>query len=473
MADDPNVSSLDTRGAILSGDLRKTVFLLALPVLGEQFLSFCIGFYDTWLSGRLGAEATTAVGLAVYVNWLAIMLFALVGTGTTALVARHWGAGRFTDANEVTNRSISLALIVGAVVSVLIMAAAPGFASLLDMHGETGRIAVRYLRIDALGMCFTSLSLVGAAALRGTGDMRTPMLILGLTSIVNAVASTLFVFGIGPLPRLGLDVALLQPMGVDGIVAGTLFARATGGLLMLLVLSRGWSELRLSAAQMKPRGETSRRILRIGAPAALDGAVMWFGQLLFLMIIARLEHGPLGDATFAAHVVGIRVEAITYLPAVAWGFAAATMIGQLLGAGDPRRATRAGHSAALQCGLLALIASFAFYFGAGFIYELMHNDPSVHRIGTPALQLLAIFQIPSVMVIVYVTALRGAGDTRFPLWMTVIGVFGVRLPLAYWCGIHQGGGLWGAWIGMCADTSVRAVMGVVRFHGGRWASTRV
>ena len=237
---------------------------------------------------------------------------------------------------------------------------------------------------------------------------------------------------------------------------------------MLVALARGLSGLQLCRRELRLRGDLVRRILRIGAPAAVDGLLVWGGHFMFLKIISRV-----GDAAFSAHVIGIQVEALTYLPAVAWGLASATMIGQSLGAGDAARAVRSGHEAVLQCCLLAALIATVFFFAAEEIYNLMHNSPEVRAIGVPAFRLLALFQIPLAVSIVYVFALRGAGDTRSAMLINSFGVLGVRLPVAFLCGLVLSGGLFGAWIGMCADVSIRAVLVTLRFYRGRWITTRV
>ena len=159
--------------------------------------------------------------------------------------------------------------------------------------------------------------------------------------------------------------------------------------------------------------------------------------------------------------------------AVAWGYAAATMIGQSLGAEDRKRAVKAGHEAVLQCSLLGAVITIAFYAGAPAIYRIMHEDPAVREVGIPAFRMLAFFQIPLVLSITYVFGLRGAGDTRYPLLINSFGVFCIRLPVAYLCGIVWQMGLIGAWIGMCCDVTVRAALVSVRFIRGRWLTTRV
>ncbi|MHC4090537.1 MAG: MATE family efflux transporter, partial [Planctomycetota bacterium] len=359
-----------TRG-ITAGNIRRAVFWLALPVLGEQLLNSFIALVDVYLAGQLSKEATAAVGLAAYTEWLASMLFALVATGTTALVARCVGAGDGAGANRFTNQSITLSFISGLAFSALLFALAPTFAGLQDMTGRTYQITVEYIRIDSTALTFTSLTLVGAAALRGAGDTRTPMMILGAVNILNAVVSAALVFGWGPFPTFG----------VRGIVLGTVVGRVSGGLIMLAVLLYGRGGLRLAWSSLGLHADPVGRLLRIGVPAASDGAVMWAGHFVFLMIVARLAGGELQVAYYAAHMIGVRLEALTYLPATAWAIAAATMIGQNLGAQRPDRATRSGHEATLQCGLLASLVGLLFFVGAEALFRLMHNDVMVHDVG--------------------------------------------------------------------------------------------
>lgn len=448
---------------LLGGPLRLTVFSLALPVLLEQFLNFCVGTCDIWLAGHLPdaaqtTPATAAVGVAAYVGWLASMLFSFVAAGTTALVARYWGAGEFEAANRVTNRSLFLAALAGVAFLVVIWPTAPLFAQALRLDPVATRITVNYLRLDGIGLMFSAVSLVTAAALRGAGDMRTPMVILGAVNVVNLIVSATLVYGFGPFPTLG----------VDGIVAGTVTARLAGGVLMLAWLCHPGGRLHLRLEDCLPGGRDTRRILRIGLPAALDGAVLWTGHFLFLQIISLLGSVPL-----ATHMVGIRIEAITYLPAVAWGAAAATMVGQSLGGRDPLRARRAGHEAVLQCSLLGVVITLAFTLGAELIFDAMHTDDAVRSSGAAAFPIVGLFQIPLLVGIIYAAALRGAGDTRFPLLVTAISTFGLRLPLAWLWGIELGWGLAGAWGAMCVDMAVRAGMASARFLRGRWMHIRV
>ena len=460
--------------SLLTAPLRLTMLRLAWPVLVEQFLHFFVGFTDTFLAGFISKEATTAVGLAAYVGWLASNIFSLVSTGTVAVVARHWGAGEFDSASRAANRAIAIAAVVGIGVYVLIWFAAPWYAALMQLHGETAGMVVRFLRIDGAGYLFSCLAVAGAAALRGSGQMRVPMMILGCVNVLNVIVTTLL-SGVGPAEWLSISERLGIPtFGLDGIAYGTLIARTIGGLLTLGVLSGGWFGLKLTRREISLRGEPARRILRIGLPAGLDGLLRWSGQLVFLMIVARLsDNESERTAIMAAHLIGMQVEAISFLPACAWGMAAATLVGQSLGAKLPERARAGGHEAVKQCAVLALVLTAVFFFAAQPIYELMHKDMQVHAMGVTPFRFNALFQIPLVTAIVYTFALQGAGETRQPMKVSLLGVFGVRLTLAYVCGIVLHGGLLGAWIGMCLDNTTRAVLVAWLFRRGRWMSKSV
>src|SRR5207253_910079 len=177
-------------------DLRRRVLSLAIPALGEQMLNFCVSLFDTYLAGQVSTPAhevgvyTTTVGIAGYISWLATLIFSLVGTGTTALVARARGAGDLDQANRFANRSLTLAGGLGLVVCALLIVLAPIYAHMQKLQGESHRVAVGFLRADAFGQVFFCYCLIGSAALRGMGDMRTPMIVLGIVNILNIILSS-------------------------------------------------------------------------------------------------------------------------------------------------------------------------------------------------------------------------------------------------------------------------------------------
>lgn len=462
------------RDRILNGSLRQQVILLALPTLFQQFLTFCVGMFDTWLSGQIDATATTAIGVSAYIGWLAGLLVSTISIGTMAMVSRHCGAREPKEANHVMNVSLLVGQVLCVVMSGVLFLSAPIVISSFQLHGRTGEVALNYLRLDAVGHLLTGLTIVGAAALRGSGDMKRPMLVLGAINLLNIVASVSFVYGVGPGQGINVPESLLPALGVYGIAAGTVTARLFGGLLMLAVLCIGSDPLKFSWRLAKPDRTIIRRLLQLGRFAAMDSGIHWCGQFVFLMIIKRvMMPGVHDDAVFAAHVIGVQVEAITYLPAIAWGQSAAAIIGQSLGARKLKRAYNAGIEASKQCGLLGLVMTAVFYFGASTIYDIMHNDADVIAVGVPAFRFMAGFQVPLVVFLVLRSSLQGAGDTRWPMVATIIGIVALRLPGAWFFGVYLQWGLRGAWFGMFGDIVFRAVLMTWRYVRGQWVRAKV
>lgn len=458
----PSQAEESATSMAVAPSVHRQVLRLALPVLAEQVFSFLVGFYDTYLAGHLpGNEsviATAAVGFGAYVSWLANLMFMLASTGTLALVSRARGRGDLAEANLITGRALAVGGVVGLAFAGFMIPCAPYFVSISQLSSETSATAVRYIRVDAFGEIFTAITLSGAAAFRGCGTMRVPLAVLGTVSVINVFASYAMVHGLGPIPRLG----------VDGIVGGTVVARILGGLLMLVMLRANINGLLVRWREIHFGGEYVGRLARIGFPAAMDGLIAWSAHILFIGVISRI-----GDIAFAAHYVGIQFEAVTYLPATAWGAAAATSIGHSLGAGDRDRAIQCGHAAALQSLPVGILGTVLFATCATPIYQLMTSSPEILQVGVEAMPILAWCQIPLVIGIVYIHGLRGAGETRLPLILAVVSTAGLRTPIAYLCGIVWNGGLPGAWLGMLADVTVRCLLGAWLYSRGRWTHLKI
>ena len=446
----------------------RAIIRLALPALAEQVLQFCVGLWDYYLSGHLAQtspeakEATTAVGTTVYGIWLASLIFSLVSTGTIALVARAWGAGNRDEARRIGTVSLLIGTVAGALYAALAWFGSPVLARFLHLSETATALTVDYLRWDAIAAIPFSVTIVGSAALRGAGNMRTPMLIIAAVSGINVFTAWAFVHGAGPIPALG----------PSGIIFGTFTAKWIGGFLMLLTYVLGLGGLRLTIVPWKTLIDLVRRILRIGLPAAVDGVSLWAAQIVFLRIIHAADNYAAESVALKAHFVGIEMESMSYLPAMAWGMATATLVGQRLGAGRPAAAVALARTALAQVLVLGGLATVGFYFGAGHIFALMHEDLAVQEVGTGALRMLSFFEPFLVIAIVSVYGLRGAGETRLPMWITLLSTLCVRLPIA-WLGVSAGWGLKGAWMGMCADITVRGIVSGILFYRGRWARLKL
>lgn len=446
----------------LNSQLSRAILLLALPMVGEQLLNLTVAMFDTWLAGRISKEATAAVGTASYLHWFVNLCFTLVGTGAGALISRAVGARDLPLANRVVHQAVLLAVCLGAGAVAVALWAAPQMAWFLTRTPEARELCTSFLRIVSFSFLLASVNLVGGALLRAAGRPRVPLMVMGVVNLVNVIASSALVFGWG-VPKFG----------VAGIATGTLIARCVGGLLMLAILTAGVGPLRLEWRGSLLDPGLMRRILRIGLPAAGESAIMAFAQLTFIKIISHTGEGDLATANYAAHMIAMEAEALNYLPAMGWGSAAATLIGQHLGAGQPDVAYRAGRLAARQAFWIGAGSGAVFILAANAVFAVFSVDALVRSVGPPAFRLLGLVQPFLAAGIVYLMALRGAGDTRWPMYFSIVGGVGLRIPFAWIGGIFLDGGLIGAWCGMWADNVSRHVMASWRFRRGHWQKTQV
>ena len=436
---------------------------LALPVLAEQLLHAMVMLADVWLTGnflaRENAPALAAIGLMAYTMWLLTSAFDFVSSGATALTARFVGAGDLPRAREITNQSI----LVGAGLALSIVAVAylgaKTFVGFMQLDDQAARLAVRYIYIILPVLPAIMIERVGIACLRGAGQMLTVFWVMSIVNVVNIGVSFSLVVGLGPLPALGWT----------GIALGTAAAHIVGGLLVLTMLLFGRTGLHLRPRLLKPNPEPIRRILHIGIPGGTDTMLIISCHLWFLGLI-----NALGDTAAAAHSIAIRLESLAVLPGAAFSMAATTLAGQFLGARDPHRAKRSVEMACLTaCGIM-LPVGVLFFFGGRPLAELFIDPQYGSAIAADAAQLLRIASyamLPLALHMVLTGALRGAGDTRWPLLFTLIGFLGVRIPGTYVLTVYYG--VVGAWWAMLMDISLRCVLVVVRFQRGRWKRTVV
>lgn len=461
----PLASKVDTATMpqrLPSGAISRQIRVLALPMLGEQFVVFLVGMVDVWLAGTVSKEATAAVGTGAYMNWFVSLAVMLVCTGAHAVISRAWGAGDRKTANRALEQGLLMAIGIGIIIGSVAWIFAPQVAAFLMRTDEARELLTQYLRIDALGYLAMSVLLLVSAVLRAAGDTRTPMAVMILINVINFFVSASLVFGwFGP------------PQGVAGIAYGTIVARWVGGLLIVAFVIIGWRGFRLRRGPFVIQWPMIWRISRIGLPGGGDAAFLAITHVLFVRIVTMTATGDESTANYAAHIIAVRMEAITFLPAVAFMTAAATLVGQYLGAGQPDNAGRAGHIAAAQGATLTSLVAVAFFVFAEQIYAAFSDDPQVVAVGAPAFRILAFVQPFLAVAIIYVGSLRGAGDTRYTMVASLIGGFFVRLPLAYVFGVVLEGGLLGAWIGMFADNIAKFCFGLGRHLQGGWKHLKV
>jgi putative MATE family efflux protein len=447
---------------------------LSLPVLAEQVLRLLVELVDMWLTGNYlpGESYVAAMALVVYLMWLLSMAFSFVATGTTALVARFTGAQDHLLANRVLNQS----LLAGFAWSLVIMAAGFGgmgsLVGVMGLEGDAARHAERYMMIQVYFLPAMMVEIVGIAALRGAGDTRAGFLVMAVVNVVNLAVSYTLVCGAGGFPNWGWD----------GVATGTAVGRCVGAAMLLTMLARGRAGLNITPKLLRPDRKLLRRLTRISIPAGLDSLLLVVCNLAYLRIVLRL-----GDVAAAAHGVTIQVEALAYMPGGAFQVAAATMAGQFLGAGLPDRAAR---SALVACAAAAIFMGsmgMVFYAQADWLVaQFLASSPEAVPLAAKLLRLISLAMVPLAVTMVLAGAMRGAGDTRWPLVFTVVGFCAVRIPVALFLaqetvtlplvGVTLPGAGWGAvgaWCGAVSDLCVRSLLMAARFWHGGWKRVKV
>ncbi|MGL4550426.1 MAG: MATE family efflux transporter [Gemmataceae bacterium] len=431
----------------------KAVLSLAWPVLLQQWLVLAVTLSDRLLAGRFqdglsaGDQAATqaAQTTAQYLGWFLASTAVLVNAGSAAAVAHRVGAGDRRGADDVLHQSLLLALAVGVAWAVLFSVLLVPFLVLLQLQGDTIAFAAAYLRPLLPALPLHLVGAAGVACLHGAGDTKAGMWVYGAEAALNV-----------PLAWAGFHL-----FGFVGIAAGTAVAQALGGVAVLAVLLRGRAGLRLKWRKLAVHRPVMRDVLEVSVPAAADSLSMQAGYLIFLAQV-----NTLGEEAAAAHGIALMWEALGYLTGVGFGTAALTLVGQARGAGRPEQADRAAWTAFGMGAAAMSLMGVVFFVLAGPMFRLMcphETQAGIVAQGVPVLRLVA-FGMPALAAcMVFVQALRGAGDARAPLLFTWLGFFGVRIPLTFLL-LRGGWGLFGAWLAMSADLYVRGACLLIRWR---------
>lgn len=426
--------------------------------MGEQTLNMLVGIVDTYLVGHLGAASLAAVGLANQWVMVATMMFGAIATGSTALIARFFGAREKARANEVLRQSMMLGVGIGIVATVLGIALADPAVRLLGAEEDVVALGAAYLRIAASVFFFSTLMFIGNASLRGAGDTRTPLYVMLIVNVVNIAVAWTAINGPFGLPK----------MGVVGSAMGAATGRLIGGLLVISLLLKGRAGIKLRLAGLRPDREMIRRILRVGLPTGVEQLFFRSGQMVFARILAEL-----GTVAYAANQVAMNGWSLSFMPGFGFALAATTLVGQRLGAQDPEGAQKNGYTAyRLSATLMGSVGLFFLLFPAQIV-GFFTNDPEVIAIGAMPLGLVGLIQPILAAAQVFPGALRGAGDTRYPMVVTGSAIWFIRIPLAFLFAIVWGWGLPGAWGALALDMCIRALLNFLRFRGGRWKAVQV
>ena len=439
------------------GSLNRAVGLLAVPMVLEMIGESLFAVTDAFFVARLGSDALAAVGLTE--SMLEIIYAVAIGLSmaTTAMVARRIG-----EKNEDgAARAAVQAIVIGMVMALILGAAgaiwAPQLLGLMGASPETVAAGSSYTRVLYGGMATVLLLFLNNAIYRGAGDATTAMRALWIANAINLVLDPCLIFGLGPFPEMGLV----------GAAVATTIGRGTGVLYQFWGFRRGL-RIHIEREDLAVNPSVIRSLLRLSAGGVSQLLVTTASYVVLIRILASF-----GSAVLAGYVVAIRTVIFIILPA--WGLsnAAATLVGQNLGAGKPERAERAVWlTGAWNMGFMVLV-TLVFVGFARPIVEVFTIDPEASPVGVEALTIISYGYIFYAWGMVMMQAFNGAGDTVTPTRINIVCFWFFEIPLAYALAGPLGMGPTGVFWAISLSYSLSAVVGVLLFRRGKWKLKKV
>ena len=432
--------------------IRRSVMVLALPVTLTTFLQRAEGIVAVFLVGGLGATSIAAVGLGQLLAFVATTLVSGISVGTNVIVAQLWGARRRQDAGEAARHFLWLSIGVSLLLAALGIAGNQFVMQQLGAESAVIELALPYSTLIFLVIPCTVLIQVLSSILQGTGDTKTPMYGLIGVNLLHILLAYPLIYGQWGAPALGLNGA--------AIAVG--LAEATGMLYLLLrcrPILKESSTLRL---------DLIRSIWEVGASVSGERIVQQTGIFLYTKLVLLY-----GTVAYAAHQVGLSIESFSFLPGYGFAIAAATMVGQSIGAGKYTRAKLENWEANRLAIVIMTGMGLLFFFFPYTLLRAFTTDEAVIELGTVFLKIVALLQVPLALTMVLAGSLRGAGDTRFIMAATMVGMWGVRVPLALVAALWLRQSVALVWAAMIADWTVRMGLLLWRYQSERWRQIQV
>ena len=440
------------------GSLNRAILLLAIPMILEMVLESLFAVVDVFWVGRLGADAIATVGLTESMLSLVMAIGFGLSLSTTAMVARRIGEKDPAGAAVAGVQAIVIGVVFSAMVGLPCLFYAPNLLRLMGASPQIVATGSGYARIALGGGGVIMMLFLNNAIFRGAGDAAIAMRLLWVSNIINLILDPCLIFGWGPFPKLG----------VTGAALATFTGRSIGVLYQFYRLLRGSERIRILRSQLRLNLGVLLRLLRVSLTGILQFLIAhtsWIGLVRIVSVF--------GSDALAGYTIAIRILIFILLPS--WGLsnAAATLVGQNLGAKQPERAQisvwRTGFYNMLFLGIIGVI----FLVFATPVVRLFTNDPAVVPLAATCLRILSYGNIAYAYGMVMLQAFNGAGDTVTPTWVHFFGFWLLEIPLAYFLAIPAHVGANGVYISIVVAEAAIATAGVLLFRRGRWKGHQI
>ena len=451
--------------SIVEGPLNRAVWHLAWPTMLQNVIGGLQGLVDHAMVGNyVGFQGNAAIGVSWQIFLVVIVFISSLFSGMGVLVARFAGANR----PDEVNRTIYQAFLVAIFLSVGIMApvgwfSAPWLLDLVNAAPEVQAEALPYLRIMFLFSAGMMLFFMTSGAFRSAGDAKTPLRLGILLTALNLVLNIVFIRGLGPIPGYG----------TAGAAIGTVLAGAIVAVVTLVILFRGNAVVAFHRGmRLAPDWQIIRELFRFGLPTGLQGVAMNVAGVLLLRFVGSLEHSAEAQAAYAITYTQL-FSLITWTSVGIMG-AAAAVAGQNLGAGQPERTRKAVRVAALfGLGVATFVGIFLFTVPRAMIGFFGIEDPLVLDIGAELARYLSVSGLFITVALAYTGGLQGTGDTKSPLYISIVSQIVVPLGLCFILDATRGLEPTDIWLAIVLGHMTRAILSVIRFGQEKWLGIEV
>jgi putative MATE family efflux protein len=440
------------------GNLSRAIWLLAIPMVLEMAMESTFAIVDVYFVAQLGDEAVAAVGLTEAMLTLVYAFAIGFAMAATALVARRIGEKNTSGAQRAASAAVAVGVAAGLLLGLPGLFFPGRLLELMQAAPEVVAAGSGYTRAVLGGCVVVTLLHVNNAIFRGAGDAWLAMRALWLANVVNLVLDPCLIFGLGPFPELG----------VTGAGVATLIGRSTGVLYQLAVLRRGRGRLTLRGRGCRVEPPIVRELLRLSVGGVSQLLIATASWVVLMRIVS-----PFGETAVAGYTIAIRIVVFAFLPA--WGFsnAAATLVGQNLGARAPERAERSVWLTGLYNMAFLALVTVAFLLLAPELVSIFTDRPDTLAIGVEALRTLSYGYVFYSWGMVVTQAFNGAGDTLTPTRLNLFCFWFFQIPLAWTLARPLGLGPGGVFWSVCVAESVLAVLALLVFRRGRWKQARI
>ncbi len=441
-----------------SGSLNRAILLLAVPMVLEMVLESLFAVVDVAWVGRLGADAVATVGLTESMLSLVFAVGMGLSLSTTAMVARRIGEKDPEGAAVAGVQAIFLGVVVSLAIGLPCLLFAPQLLRLMGATPEIVAIGSGYTRICLGGSCAVLLLFLNNAIFRGAGDAAIAMRLLWVSNIINLVLDPCLIFGFGPFPKLG----------VTGAALATFTGRSIGVLYQFYRLLKGTERIRILSRQVRVNLGVLWRLVRVSLTGILQFAIAHTSWIGLVRIVSTF-----GAAAVAGYTIAIRIVVFVILPS--WGLsnAAATLVGQNLGAGKPDRAEKAVWRTGIYNMIFLGAVGVIFVIFAEPIVRLFINDPEVVALGASCLRIVSYGNLGYAYFMVMMQAFNGAGDTITPTIVNFFGFWLFEIPLAYILAKPFGMKSNGVYFSIAIAESAMAAASAILFKRGKWKKQKI